>query len=142
MGYAKIRPRRGTEAEWSLVNPVIDEGELIMIAPDSGVGTGLTKFKIGDGKTKYVDLPYAFDAQATEIVGGTVDAFHTISLRTGTTNEWLAADPVLGENEVVYDSTKNGLKVGNGVKKFSELDYIAGSGSEEEIDFDFGDEDL
>ena len=37
--YAKIRPRRGTATEWSILNPVLAEGELGVEFPDSGVGT-------------------------------------------------------------------------------------------------------
>ena len=135
MGYALIRPRRGTNTEWSLVNPVIEEGELIVVCPDSGVGTGLSKFKIGDGKTTYQNLPWAFDAGAAYINGGTVDAFNVISLRGGTTQEWEEANPVLELYEVVYDSTKNALKIGDGVSHFMDLKYCGG---QEEQSFDFG----
>lgn len=137
MGYAKIRPRRGTDTEWSLVNPVIDEGELIMVAPDSGVGTGLTRFKIGDGKTKYQELPWAFDAKASYITGGTVQAYNVISLRGGTTQEWQEYNPILEKYEVVYDSTKVALKIGDGESHFNDLPYC---GAEDEI-LDFGDPD-
>ena len=136
MGYALIRPRRGTHTEWSLVNPVIEEGELIVVCPDSGVGTGLSKFKIGDGKTKYQNLPWAFDAAATYITGGTVDAFNVISLRGGTTQQWEEVNPVLELYEVVYDSTKNALKIGDGVSHFMDLKYCGGQ--EEQQSFDFG----
>ena len=137
MGYAKIRPRRGTDTEWSLVNPVIDEGELIMVAPDSGVGTGLTRFKIGDGKTKYQELPWAFDAKASYITGGTVQAYNVISLRGGTTQEWQEYNPILEKYEVVYDSTKVALKIGDGESHFNDLPYC---GAEDQI-YDFGDPD-
>ena len=46
--FAKIRPRRGTLANWSAENPLLDEGEFVMEVPDSGIGTGLTKIKVGD----------------------------------------------------------------------------------------------
>ena len=137
MGYAKIRPRRGTEAEWSLVNPILAEGELVMVCPDSGVGTGLTKFKIGDGITKYQDLPYAFDGTASHTTGGTVGAYSVISLRGGTLKEWLEYDPVLDLYEVVFDSTTYALKVGDGVSTFSQLAYIG-----DQFDGDYGDEDI
>ena len=135
MGYARIRPRRGTDTEWSLVNPILAEGELIMVCPDSGVGTGLTKFKIGDGKSKYTELPYAFDGAATCTTGGSVSAFNVISLRGGTSEEWLDYDPVLEKYEIVYDSTMNLIKVGDGEKRFSELEYTG-----DNFDGDYGDE--
>jgi len=56
---AKIRPRRGTDAAFTSKNPLLEEGEMIFVVPDTGVGTGPSKIKIGDGENRYVDLPYA-----------------------------------------------------------------------------------
>ena len=73
MSYAKIRPRRGTKTEWNEINPVLMEGELGIEFPDSGVGSGKCKFKIGDGETRWGDLEYAFDGNsASAFDGGTV----------------------------------------------------------------------
>ena len=66
--FAKIRPRRSTATEWNLINPVLKEGELGIEYPDTGVGTGLCKFKLGGGYKKWEDLPYAFDATAAEAI--------------------------------------------------------------------------
>ena len=141
MSYAKIRPRRGTKTEWELVNPVLFEGELGIECPDTGVGTGLCKFKIGDGYKKWSELPYAFDASsATGIYGGTVSVYHDIWLRSGTTEEWSAANPVLGLGEIVYDTTKKAIKVGDGEHAFNSLNYI-GYSWQVNNDFDFGDID-
>jgi len=141
MSYAKIRPRRGTAYEWSTVNPILDEGELGIEFPDSGIGTGLCKFKLGDGLTKWNDLPYAFDAaSANSIVGGTVTSFHLIQIRSGTTEEWENSNPVLAKDELTYDSTVNTFKVGDGVKRWKELEYITSRDSIETIT-DYGDED-
>ena len=141
MSYAKIRPRRGTKSEWELINPVLMEGEMGIEYPDSGIGTGLCKFKLGDGFKKWSELPYAFNASAAEaIYGGTVTVWHDIWLRTGTTEEWQTENPVLGLGEIVYDSTVNAIKIGNGVDPFSALEYI-GYSPQEDFDFDFGDID-
>lgn len=128
MAYAKIRPRRGTAYEWSTVNPILDEGEMGVEYPDSGIGTGLCKFKLGDGSTHWNDLPYAFDAtSASSIIGGSVESFHLIQLRGGTTEEWTTINPVLAENELTFDKTANSFKVGDGVHKWTELNYINSS---------------
>lgn len=141
MSYAKIRPRRGTAYEWSTVNPILDEGEWGVEFPDSGIGTGLCKFKLGDGVLKWNDLPYAFDAAAANSInGGSVDSFHLIQIRGGTTIEWETANPVLAKNEITYDSTVNTFKVGDGVKRWKEIEYISSADSLEQIT-DFGDED-
>lgn len=139
MSYAKIRPRRGTKSEWELIDPILMEGEFGIEFPDSGVGTGLCKFKIGNGVLKWSDLPYAFDAGAAlNIDAGGVTSTSFIYLKRGTTEEWESINPVLGNGEIVYDETKGALKVGNGNSRFTDLDYI---GYTWELEYDFGDID-
>jgi hypothetical protein len=135
--YSKIRPRRATAEEWQLINPVLMSGEWGVEFPNDGIGSGLCKFKFGDGEKAWNDLPYAFNAEAASaIYGGTVTVWHDIWLRTGTTEEWLAANPVLGYGEIVFDITKLDLKVGDGEHNFSAIPYIA---ARDEFDYDFGD---
>lgn len=142
MSYAKIRPRRGTKTEWNMINPVLMEGELGIECPDTGVGTGLSKFKIGDGFKKWADLPYAFDATAANAVyGGNVSISHDICLRCGTTIEWETTNPILKLGEIVFDITKGAIKIGDGQHTFKQLDYI-GYTWEMEDNYDFGDIDL
>ena len=141
MSYAKIRPRRSTATEWGLINPVLMEGEMGIEYPDSGIGTGLCKFKLGDGFKSWDDLPYAFTAESAEaIYGGTVSISHDICLRAGTTDEWETANPILGMGEIVFDITKSALKVGDGEHAFRSLDYI-GYSWEMDQEYDFGDVD-
>ena len=125
MAYAKLRPRRGTKTEWELSDPILYEGELGIEFPDSGIGTGRCKFKIGDGYAKWTELEYAFDAEAADaIYGGTVTTHNNIWVRRGTTTEWKAENPVLGPGEIVYDETAHAIKVGNGESAFTDLQYI------------------
>ncbi len=139
--YAKLRPRRSTATEWSTINPVLQEGELGIENPDTGVGTGLCKFKLGDGYTQWNDLPYAFDATAAQaIYGGTVTVSHDICLRSGTSDEWETEDPVLKLGEIVFDSTKAAFKCGDGEHAFTKLNYI-GYTWEMDKEYDFGDID-
>ena len=143
MAYAKIRPRRGTEYEFSVYNPVLASGELVLIYPDSGCGTGLSKFKIGDGVNKYTDLPYAFDGTAANSInGGTPTAYSVIQLRSADTATWSDVNPVLNENEIIYDKTVNSFKVGDGINRFDDLPYIASNPITEEYDFGNEDEDV
>lgn len=140
MSYAKIRPRRGTADQWYRDNPVLFEGEFVIEHPATGVGTGLCKFKIGDGLTPYRELPYAFDgAAANAIMGGTVNAFHLIQLRSGTSEEWELVNPILAKDEICYDSTLNSVKIGDGVSTWTELSFI---NSQDAFNVsDYGDED-
>lgn len=139
--YSKIRPRRSTATEWSIINPVLLEGELGIEVPDIGVGKGLSKFKIGDGYTQWNDLPYAFDANAAQaIYGGTPSVSHDICLRSGTTDQWEIDNPILKVGEIVYDRTLHAFKCGDGEHSFTELDYIGYTWSMDQ-DYDFGDID-
>lgn len=141
MSYSRIKPRRGTLYEWSTVNPVLDEGELGVIYPDTGVGTGLCKFKIGDGVHKFTEIPYAFDgASAASINGGTVENFHIIQIRSGSEEEWLLVNPILAENELGFDTTNKCFKVGNGTDTWEDLEYTQ-SGDVIGGVSDYGDED-
>lgn len=49
-----IKLRRDTAANWSSVNPVLNDGEM-------GLDTTNDKIKIGDGTSTWSTLPYAFD---------------------------------------------------------------------------------
>jgi len=49
--YARMQQRRGTAAEWTAANPVLQAGEL-------GYETDTEKFKIGNGTSNWNDLDY------------------------------------------------------------------------------------
>lgn len=141
MSYSIIRPRRGTLYEWTTVNPVLENGEFVVEYPETGIGTGMCKVKIGDGVNKYTDLGYAFDGEAAQSIwGGNVSEFHIIQIRAGSTEEWELMDPVLEINELTYDTTKKAFKVGDGRHHWSEIEYF-GVLDNIEGDLDFGYED-
>lgn len=142
MSLAKIRPRRGTATEWNLVNPVLLEGELGIEFPDTGIGSGLCKFKVGDGRRKWDELSYAFDATSAQaFYGGDSAVFNNLYLRSDTTTNWKSNNPVLGKGEIVYDITAQAIKVGNGNNPFNELAYI-GMDYQAELTWDFGSLDV
>jgi hypothetical protein len=138
MSYAKIRPRRGTKTEWNEINPTLLEGELGIEYPDSGIGSGKCKFKLGDGVNKWSDLEYAFDGSAAaSFDGGSVSMSNVFQVRRGSTDEWELANPVLAAGEIVYDITKESIKIGDGEHPFKALDYI-GATWEMDKEYDFG----
>lgn len=53
-----------------------------------------------------------------------------IQLRRGTELEWIDKDPVLRQSEPAYSTDINKLKIGDGVKHWSELEYIGLSNEE------------
>jgi hypothetical protein len=50
--------RRGTEAEWLAANPVLGEGEIGIELHEGESPAGRAKWKVGDGETPWVWLPY------------------------------------------------------------------------------------
>jgi hypothetical protein len=145
--YSVIKPRRGTLYENSVNNVLLDEGELIVEVPDTGVGTGLSKFKIGDGHSRYNDLPYAFNgASAASISGGDASETALIQFRADSTENWEAIDPVLALGEMGYDTIYKWFKVGDGEKRWTQLpwlrDVMFAEGDPTREIVDFGDEDL
>ena len=64
MAYVRIRPRRSTRDEWEYYNPILAEGEIGIEVPDTGVGT--IKIKMGDGVTRWKDLPYGINLENIE----------------------------------------------------------------------------
>ena len=141
--YSKIRPRRGTAAQWAYENPVLAYSEMAIEYPDNGLGSGLVKIKFGDGSTPWNELEYGVNPEiAHAIYGGTPASSNDIWLRSGTYTDWITEDPVLGNGEIVYDKTNNSIKIGDGSHKFSELTYIKSSSNLiSDLDLDFGDED-
>lgn len=141
--YSKIRPRRGTSAMWLLNDPILAEGEIGIEYPDTGLGTGQIKIKVGDGLTSWSQLEYAVNPTvAHAIYGGTPSSSNDIYLRSGTNEEWTEVDPVLGDGEAVYNKTENTITVGDGVHRYSELVSIKSSAiNSDTLEFDFGDED-
>ena len=53
----KIQVRRGTSSEWSSANPTLSSGEI-------GFETNTNKFKIGNGLSQWLALPYAAASEA------------------------------------------------------------------------------
>lgn len=72
-----FKPRRGKASTMlgTKSSTVLAAGEMFIEVPDTGVGTGVCKMKMGDGVTAYSSLPYAMggDIASTEITGSIVE---------------------------------------------------------------------
>lgn len=60
---ARVRHKRDTSSNWTTSNPVLLDGELIIVDTDSGE----VRFKIGDGVKTYTQLPFQ-DEVVREII--------------------------------------------------------------------------
>jgi hypothetical protein len=61
----RMQQRRGTAAQWTAADPVLNAGEI-------GYESDTNKFKIGDGENHWDDLNYFLDAVA---LGGSIDDY-------------------------------------------------------------------
>jgi hypothetical protein len=62
-----LRPRRGKKATAISQGLTLKRGEFFVEVPDSGVGTGVGKIKMGDGSTSYTNLPYLVSTEDDKI---------------------------------------------------------------------------
>lgn len=60
-----LKFRRGTAARWAETNPILDAGE-------PGYETDTDRFKIGDGFTRWLDLPTYLSEDALRVVIGDI----------------------------------------------------------------------
>ena len=79
----RIKNRRDTDANWISKNPVLLDGEIILVKD----GEGNTRLKIGDGVSTYTQLPYkVFDTITLPIYENytlTKDNIKNVILSTG-----------------------------------------------------------
>jgi hypothetical protein len=61
-----LRPRRGKKSTAESQALVLKRGEVFFECPDTGVGTGAGKIKVGDGSTAYSSLPYFLEQTNVE----------------------------------------------------------------------------
>lgn len=69
-----LRPRRGKRSTAESQDIILKKGEIFFEAPDTGVGKGAGRIKIGDGVTPYTSLPYFYDYTnfVTDLVNSTI----------------------------------------------------------------------
>ena len=49
----------------------------------------------------------------------------TFQLKRGTEQRWIEVNPILAQGEPGYEYDKNRLKIGDGIRRWNELDYVA-----------------
>ncbi len=72
---ARVKHKKDTSANWTKNNPVLLDGELVIVITNSGE----ERFKIGDGTKKYRQLPFQ-----DEIIRGSIPS---ISLKSWTESD-------------------------------------------------------
>ena len=83
-----LRPRRGKKATAESQGIILKRGEVFFECPDTGVGTGAGRLKVGDGTTAYASLPYFLNLDDAEMDLDTATiAFTNSSAATDKSND-------------------------------------------------------
>lgn len=98
---ASIRPRRDTAANWESKNPVLGDGEFIIVYTASGA----IRHKIGDGTKTYSQLPFT-DEPLYNALAGKCDASGYVTATLAAAN-WSNGDQTISVTGL--GATQNGI---------------------------------
>lgn len=73
----RVKHRYDTEANWTSKNPVLLAGELAFSKDKNG------RYKVGDGTSKWTDLPYAYDSDINNVANKASDFKYKYELSEG-----------------------------------------------------------
>jgi len=111
----RMQQRRGTAAQWTSANPILNAGEM-------GWESDTNKFKIGDGTNHWADLDYFIDQSSTvnpsfgssiTFEGATANAYETTISVTDPTADRAITFPDASGSVVVADGSGNVTVSGN-----------------------------
>lgn len=97
-----IIPKRATKTKFASSESVLKEGEIALIYPDTGPGTGAAKLVSGDGATVAKNLPIAIDGEAIDKLRESLDIAKKIIPITLSLTGWKSAN---GDNSAPYVQT-------------------------------------
>lgn len=121
----RVKNKRDTEANWKKKNPVLLDGEIIIVTTTSGD----TRFKVGDGKKTYNQLP--FQDQKTRDLIPSVDSSLSSTSTNPVQNKIIKSELDKKAERDVVNTTTNGLMSVADKKK---LDGIAAGATKTIID--------
>lgn len=121
----RVKNKRDTEANWKRKNPVLLDGEIIIVTTTSGD----TRFKVGDGKKTYNQLP--FQDQKTRDLIPSVDSSLSSTSTNPVQNKIIKSELDKKAERDVVNTTTNGLMSVADKKK---LDGIAAGANKITVD--------
>ena len=123
----RVKNKRDTEANWKSKNPVLLDGEIIIVTTTSGD----IRFKVGDGKKTYNQLP--FQDQKTRDLIPSVDSSLSSTSTNPVQNKIIKSELDKKAERDVVNTTTNGLMSVADKKK---LDGIAAGANKTTVDSD------
>lgn len=121
----RVKNKRDTETNWESKNPVLLDGEIIVVTTTSGD----TRFKVGDGKKTYKQLP--FQDQKTRDLIPSVDSSLSSTSTNPVQNKIIKSELDKKAERDVVNTTTNGLMSVADKKK---LDGIATGANKTTVD--------
>ena len=121
----RVKNKRDTEANWKSKNPVLLDGEIIIVTTTSGD----TRYKVGDGKKTYNQLP--FQDQKTRDLIPSVDSSLSSTSTNPVQNKIIKSELDKKAERDVVNTTTNGLMSVADKKK---LDGIAAGANKTTVD--------
>lgn len=121
----RVKNKRDTEANWESKNPVLLDGEIIVVTTTSGD----TRFKVGDGKKTYKQIP--FQDQKTRDLIPSVDSSLSSTSTNPVQNKIIKTELDKKAERDVVNTTTNGLMSVADKKK---LDGIADGANKITVD--------
>lgn len=121
----RVKNKRDTEANWKSKNPVLLDGEIIIVTTTSGD----TRFKVGDGNKTYNQLP--FQDQKTRDLIPSVDSSLSSTSTNPVQNKIIKSELDKKAERDVVNTTTNGLMSVADKKK---LDGIATGATKVTVD--------
>lgn len=121
----RVKNKRDTETNWESKNPVLLDGEIIVVTTTSGD----TRFKVGDGKKTYKQLP--FQDQKTRDLIPSVDSSLSSTSTNPVQNKIIKSELDKKAERDVVNTTTNGLMSVADKKK---LDGIADGANKITVD--------
>ena len=112
----RVKNKRDTEANWKSKNPVLLDGEIIIVTTTSGD----TRFKVGDGKKTYNQLP--FQDQKTRDLIPSVDSSLSSTSTNPVQNKIIKSELDKKAERDVVNTTTNGLMSVDDKKKLDGID--------------------
>ena len=112
----RVKNKRDTEANWKSKNPVLLDGEIIIVTTTSGD----TRFKVGDGNKTYNQLP--FQDQKTRDLIPSVDSSLSSTSTNPVQNKIIKSELDKKAERDVVNTTTNGLMSVADKKKLDGID--------------------
>ena len=114
--HTRVKNKRDTEANWKSKNPVLLDGEIIIVTTTSGD----TRFKVGDGNKTYNQLP--FQDQKTRDLIPSVDSSLSSTSTNPVQNKIIKSELDKKAERDVVNTTTNGLMSVADKKKLDGID--------------------